>query len=179
MLAVVACSSGETKKADESAKADPWAASGGSSIAEPTPAGDDPWKSGSDPSLPAAAAPPAAPSEAPARGSNLAGRYECHQQRTTMIGGQFQHSFVPSALGAFVIDPDGTYRSPSYPTKGDGQVQQRDNTVVFDGGAYAGSPGITGSNSTGFYIRFSADLTSAPGPDMKRSEHVCYRQTKK
>lgn len=172
LISVFACS-GE-KKAEEGAKADPWAT--GSAAPAAT---DDPWKTGTEPSLPAAEPDTQAPPEAPTARSTLAGRYECHQQRTTMVGGMFQSSFVMSALGVFVIDPDGTYRSLSYADKGDGHVQQRDNAVTFEGGAYPGSPGVIGTNSTGFYIRLSKDLSTPPEPDMKTGDHICYRQTKK
>jgi hypothetical protein len=175
-LALVACSN--DKKAGESAKpaADPWASA---------PAADDPWKAGNEPSLPTAepaTAPPTAPPtepEAPAQASSLAGRYECFQQRSSAVSGQLRSTFVASALGAFEIDPDGTYRSASYASKGDGRiVQGNDNRVRFEGGPYPGSPGVTGTNSTGFYIRFSGDLTTPPVADMKFNEHVCYRRSK-
>jgi len=114
--------------------------------------------------------------QAPAGGSSLAGRYECQQMRGSSIGGMFRTTFVTSALGVFEIDGDGGYRSPSYPTKGAGRVQANGAAVAFDGGAYPGSIGVTGTNSTGFYIRLSGVLTEAPAAEAHLDDHVCYRR---
>ena len=203
LLALIACSN-ETTKPSASAEpstapsatpppsgGDPW---GGQ--AAPPQQGADPWTTPSEPTAAdpwkaeaAAAAPTAAEAKPPthetaepntprasADASTLAGKYECQQQRSSAVGGMLRSTFVASAMGMFEIDSDGSYRSASYASKGSGRVRANGKTVTFDGGAYAGSPGVTGTNSTGFYIRLSQDLTTPPDDTVRFSDHVCYRR---
>ncbi len=159
LLAVAACSKG-----DEPKPADPW----GTPTPTPTPApADDPWSGSSAPVEPPV---PAA--------SSVAGTYDCLQLRYgTGFNGMRQSTYVPSALGIFEIDGDGTVRSTSYPGKGTGQVRVDTTTVTFDGGPYAGSVGVTGTTSSGsFHIRFSENLTDAPSAELRFNDHMCYRK---
>ena len=168
VLFAVACSNSGDK---QPAPADPWA----------TPTGSDPWAAAPspDPSPPAAAEPePAKPRSASADGpSTLAGTYQCQTLRYgTLVNGMYQTAYVPSALGTFEIDPDGAYRSASYPDKGSGRTHAEAAAVAFEDGPYAGYLGEVGETSSGAYIRFGADLSAAPTPTMHFNDHVCYRR---
>lgn len=185
LLAVAACSKSDGTA--PGATADPWAAP------RPTPAAvaadNDPWAA---PSAPAesgrtaamsaddspAAAPEAPPQERSGDASALAGSYQCQQLRYgTAVNGMRQSTYVSSALGVFEIDGDGTYRSASYPDKGTGRARASAISVAFEGGAYAGSVGATGTTSSGsFHIRFNENLTEAPAPNLRFNDHMCYRK---
>lgn len=94
-----------------------------------------------------------------------------------MVNGMRQSQYMPSALGVFEVDGDGTYRSSSYPSKGTGRARASNTTVTFEGGAYDGSVGQAGTlESGGFYIRFSESLTKAPAPSTQFNDHMCYRK---
>ncbi len=177
--------------AGATAAADPW---GGSGAAVPEPAGAaDPWQAKPGAAIvepggrapdrePAREAPRPAPQAArPARpsggASTLAGTYQCQTLRYGIApNGMRQSMYVASALGAFEIDADGTYRSQSYASKGEGRARAGAGSMVFEGGPYAGYHGETGSNTTGFFIRIGGESpTAPPKPTMQFNDHMCFR----
>lgn len=168
LILVVGCSSRDDQKPPA---VDPWA----TPAATPT-ATIDPW------AAPAASATSQAhpePASPPPSTSTLAGAYQCQTLRYgTLVNGMYQTAYVASALGAFEVDADGTYRSASYPSKGNGRTRATSNTVTFENGPYAGYVAEVGSNSSGAYIRFGAKLSEPPAASMQFNEHVCYRKSK-
>lgn len=107
--------------------------------------------------------------------AGVAGRYECFQMRVTMsANGYISTTFVPGALPGFTIDGTGGYTSSGKP----GSVNASASDAQFIGGPYDGWRGATGSNSTGFYLRFSNKTPGDPrvGDTAKSGDYLCYRQ---
>ncbi len=166
LFAVAACSKTDDKKP---AGADPWATGGSAS------AGVDPWASGSAAPVEPNQAQPAPPPSGDT--STLAGSYQCFVLRYgTLVNGMHQSAYVASALGAFEIDANGTYRSASYADKGNGRTHAESASVTFEGGPYAGFIGEVGRNSSGAYIRFGEKTSEVPTPNMRFNDHICNRK---
>lgn len=105
----------------------------------------------------------------------LDGRYECFQMR--VVAGPnftFRTTWVPGALPGFTITR-GSYTSSG----NQGRVTLVNGVASFEGGSYAGWRGVTGTNTTGFHIRFRGNAPGDPnagGTSAKSGDYQCYRQ---
>ena len=98
------------------------------------------------------------------------------QLRYKMVNGMAQSTYQGSALGVFVIDADGTYRSASYPAQGAGRTHVNGSIVTFEGGAYPDSVGEVATTPDNFHIRLSENLKDTPSEALHFNDHLCYRK---
>jgi hypothetical protein len=142
---------------------DPWATT------DPAPPATDPWATTptETPTPKPTPSHPPTPTPAASIGGSLAGTYRCQLMTYDISTGSFH--YIPSTLGSFRIEPDGTYVAESFQNRS-GQTRVAGTRMHFEGGPFDGWVATVGKRPD-FLI--NGDDPKVPHESVKIGDNVC------